>query len=207
MSIAHPSRHASTRSSGGPSLFGGRRPRLSRVCACGDRACGEWFPHRLHQWASCPAGWRHRIHAACCGPNVWTAHKGSCTVFINGRPAHRVSDSTRHCGGMGRLIEGSHNVFVGGGSCSCGGRADWPPPAPPNVTPKEPDPKRGRLRVKVVDDQGRSMANEPYDVTLPDGSKRSGVTDAQGRISLDGIAVGSCQVKLPKRDSGDVRPK
>ena len=53
------------------------------------------------------------IHSACCGTNTWTATEGSATVFINGKPAHRMGDQTRHCGGMGRLIEGSPNVIVG----------------------------------------------------------------------------------------------
>lgn len=54
------------------------------------------------------------IHAACCGPNTWNAMKGSSTVFINGKPAHRKDDMTKHCGGIGQLIQGSDNVFVGG---------------------------------------------------------------------------------------------
>ena len=53
------------------------------------------------------------IHSACCGTNTWTATEGSATVFINGKRAHRMGDQTRHCGGMGRLIEGSPNVIVG----------------------------------------------------------------------------------------------
>jgi uncharacterized Zn-binding protein involved in type VI secretion len=54
------------------------------------------------------------IHAACCGPNTWTAQQGSGTVFINGKAAHRLGDADKHCGGMGKLIEGSGNVIVGG---------------------------------------------------------------------------------------------
>ena len=54
------------------------------------------------------------IHAACCGPNTWNAGMGSGTVFINGKQAHRLGDMTRHCGGVGKLIEGSANVIVGG---------------------------------------------------------------------------------------------
>ena len=54
------------------------------------------------------------IHAACCGTNMWTAIKGSSTVFINGLPAHRKGDNDQHCGGMGALIQGSPDVFVGG---------------------------------------------------------------------------------------------
>jgi uncharacterized Zn-binding protein involved in type VI secretion len=53
------------------------------------------------------------IHAACCGANTWTATKGSLTVFINGKGAHRMGDQNRHCGGMGQLVEGSPNVLVG----------------------------------------------------------------------------------------------
>jgi outer membrane protein OmpA-like peptidoglycan-associated protein len=53
------------------------------------------------------------IHAACCGANTWTATKGSVTVFINGKGAHRMGDQNRHCGGMGMLFEGSPNVIVG----------------------------------------------------------------------------------------------
>lgn len=54
------------------------------------------------------------IHAACCGPNQWTATAGSGTVVINGKPAHRMGDMTTHCGGVGQLIEGSGDVIIGG---------------------------------------------------------------------------------------------
>ena len=55
------------------------------------------------------------IHAACCGPNTWTAKAGSGSVFINGKKAHRQGDSDKHCGGTGQMVEGSPNVFTGGG--------------------------------------------------------------------------------------------
>jgi len=53
-------------------------------------------------------------HSSCCGPNMWTAAAGSATVFINDRPAYRMGDMSQHCGGVGKLIEGSSDVIVGG---------------------------------------------------------------------------------------------
>ena len=58
------------------------------------------------------------VHAACCGKNTWTAIKGSLTVFINGKGAHRMGDENRHCGGIGQLAEGSPNVIVGEATAS-----------------------------------------------------------------------------------------
>jgi hypothetical protein len=52
-------------------------------------------------------------HAACCGSNTWKAVKGAPRVLINGRAVHRIADKTQHCGGSGRLIEGSPDVIVG----------------------------------------------------------------------------------------------
>ncbi len=54
------------------------------------------------------------IHAACCGPNTWKATAGSGTVIINGKKAHRLNDADAHCGGNGKMIEASTNVFSGG---------------------------------------------------------------------------------------------
>lgn len=54
------------------------------------------------------------VHAGCCGPNTWTAQAGSGTVFINSLAAHRLGDADAHCGGMGKMIEGSSDVFTGG---------------------------------------------------------------------------------------------
>ena len=39
------------------------------------------------------------VHAACCGPNMWTATKGAPHVNINNKAAMRVGDETTHCGG------------------------------------------------------------------------------------------------------------
>ena len=54
------------------------------------------------------------VHAACCGPNMYVAAKGSGTVEINGLAAHRKDDKTDHCGGSGQSIAGSPNVLTGG---------------------------------------------------------------------------------------------
>jgi uncharacterized Zn-binding protein involved in type VI secretion len=54
------------------------------------------------------------IHAACCGPNMWTATAGSGTVFINGKAAHRKDDAQAHCGGSGKMTTGSGDVITGG---------------------------------------------------------------------------------------------
>ena len=54
------------------------------------------------------------IHMACCGPNTWNATAGSGTVKINSIKAHRQGDATKHCGGSGKMIEGSANVQTGG---------------------------------------------------------------------------------------------
>lgn len=61
------------------------------------------------------------IHAACCGPNTWQAFRGSPTVLINNLRAHRLGDDDLHCGGMGSLIQGSPNVFVGDSASGGGG--------------------------------------------------------------------------------------
>lgn len=58
------------------------------------------------------------VHAACCGTNTWQAQTGSQTVFINHKAAHRMGDRTKHCGGVGQLIEGSPNVIVGDSTVS-----------------------------------------------------------------------------------------
>lgn len=53
------------------------------------------------------------MHAACCGSNTWEAVKGAPGVFINGKAAHRLGDANQHCGGQGKLVEGSSNVNIG----------------------------------------------------------------------------------------------
>lgn len=58
------------------------------------------------------------IHAACCGPNTWKAINGSATVFINNKAAVRRGDATQHCGGAGKMVEGSPNVIIGDSTSS-----------------------------------------------------------------------------------------
>lgn len=54
------------------------------------------------------------IHSGCCGPNTWVVQKGSKTVSFNDIPVARVGDVTTHCGGVGTLIVGSKNIYIGG---------------------------------------------------------------------------------------------
>lgn len=54
------------------------------------------------------------VHASCCGAQEWEAVQGSATVLVDRQPVVRLRDMTRHCGGIGEMIEGSANILVGG---------------------------------------------------------------------------------------------
>lgn len=53
------------------------------------------------------------VHDRCCDQNTWEVRQGALRVLINQRRAHRRGDATRHCGGDGRLVDGSPNVLIG----------------------------------------------------------------------------------------------
>jgi uncharacterized Zn-binding protein involved in type VI secretion len=127
------------------------------------------------------------IHAACCGPNTWTAIKGSPSVFINGRPAHRMNDATRHCGGVGQLIEGSPNVFIGDQSGALA------------TSPKErKKQEQDWIAIELIDDEGEPCANERYVIVAADGSEYPGRLDERGRARVEGIPSGAVQIRFPE---------
>lgn len=50
------------------------------------------------------------VHAACCASNTYTIVGGDPSVLIDGRAAAKLGSATKHCGGMGVIIEGSTGV-------------------------------------------------------------------------------------------------
>lgn len=132
------------------------------------------------------------IHAACCGPNTWNAKTGSATVFINGRKAHRRGDLTKHCGGIGQLIEGSPNVIVGdlGGGGGGGGEPSKNDPGPEKKAP----PPITKLRVKLLDPDGKGAGNA--EIRIQDTSATTMVTDAHGVADYGEVPPGGYAVSV-----------
>lgn len=108
------------------------------------------------------------IHAACCGPNTWEAVQGARGVFINGKAAHRLGDADRHCGGTGKLIEGSPNVFIG--DYAGGG------------TGKAPPSYEGGFQ--LLDENGDPLVDVGYVIRTQSGQEYRGRTDESGHTEL-----------------------
>jgi len=100
------------------------------------------------------------LHAACCGSNTWVAANGSDSVYINGLPAHREGDDDDHCGGKGKMVAGSPNVFSGGGKTTR--TYDSKPPKP-----EDPVPHDKSYTVSLVDALGRKLASAVALVRCP----------------------------------------
>jgi hypothetical protein len=54
--------------------------------------------------------------------------------------------------------------------------------------------------IELLGEDGNEVPDEVYAIVLPDGSKRQGKLDAQGRARLDGVPSGRCQVTFPRLD-------
>ena len=69
---------------------------------------------------------------------------------------------------------------------------------------KTDEPKSKQLHwiaIELVDEQGSPVSGERYEVILPDGKKRYGSTDSEGRARIEGIEQGgNCKVCFPRLD-------
>jgi hypothetical protein len=59
--------------------------------------------------------------------------------------------------------------------------------------------------LQLEDEEGNPVAGQRVRIKLPDGTARERVSDEKGRIRLDGIPVGNCQVEFPGVDGNEWR--
>ena len=56
------------------------------------------------------------------------------------------------------------------------------------------------IELELKDDEGRPVPNAAYFVELPDGSTKSGRTDASGYARIDGVDPGTAKISFPEPD-------
>ena len=56
------------------------------------------------------------------------------------------------------------------------------------------------IEIELFDDEGKPVANELYFIELPDGTTKSGRTDANGFAHIDGVDPGTAKLTFPDRD-------
>jgi hypothetical protein len=59
--------------------------------------------------------------------------------------------------------------------------------------------------LQLEDEEGQPVAGQRVRIKLADGSFKESVSDDKGRIRLEGIPMGNCQVEFPGMDAGDWR--
>jgi uncharacterized Zn-binding protein involved in type VI secretion len=59
--------------------------------------------------------------------------------------------------------------------------------------------KNAWIEIEMVDDDGNPLSGERYIIELPDGSKKSGMLDMDGRLKLKDIVAGKCKIDFPDR--------
>ena len=70
---------------------------------------------------------------------------------------------------------------------------------------KDPPVKieKGTLAFTLKDEDGNPMADVKYEVTLPGGGVKKGVTGKDGKVNLSGIDPGTCKVSFPDLDADE----
>ncbi len=60
--------------------------------------------------------------------------------------------------------------------------------------------------IRLKDDEGNPIPNEPFRIKLPDGTIVEGTLDSEGKAEIHGIPAGQCQVCFPQIDKDLWRP-
>ena len=76
----------------------------------------------------------------------------------------------------------------------------------PTATALSPN-KPSWVEIELVDEQGKPVPNENYEVRLADGTLFRGALDGNGQARIEGIDPGTCQITFPKLDGKSWHPK
>jgi type VI secretion system secreted protein VgrG len=80
----------------------------------------------------------------------------------------------------------------------------------PDDKPSHKEPgdksKTGWIEIQLVDDAGKPVAGESYEVEMADGTVASGTTGADGVARVSGIDPGTCKVRFPNLDKDAWEP-
>src|SRR5690242_21254494 len=93
-------------------------------------------------------------------------------------------DATQHCGGGGKLIDGSPDVIIGD--------EVW------EGEKVEPWLELTWIEIELLNEDGTPAKLEAFRLALPDGSIREGRLDANGRTRVEGVRIGTCKVSFPE---------
>jgi hypothetical protein len=116
----------------------------------------------------------------------------SMDVFIENQPAVRHLDLLTH----------NHMAPMPGNT----------PPAPwmstmlagagaaPKESEKDANEGKDKITILFVDESGAPLGEIDYEVTTPKGAKVTGRPGSVGRLVLQGLAKGKCQLSLPRHD-------
>jgi type VI secretion system secreted protein VgrG len=82
-----------------------------------------------------------------------------------------------------------------------GGQSPRPAPSSSPEQKKKEDKKKHWIEIDLVDDEGKPVPGEPYEIKMPDGSVKKGSLDENGFARVDGIEdPGNCEITFPNRD-------
>ena len=71
--------------------------------------------------------------------------------------------------------------------------------SPPSQTTISPT-KTSWIAIELIDEEGKPVSGESYQITLPDGSNVQGTLDDKGRAKVSGFDPGSCKITFPNLD-------
>lgn len=63
------------------------------------------------------------------------------------------------------------------------------------------------VEIELLDQAGKPVPGEQYQIELPDGSTTEGTLDSQGQAKVDGIDPGNCKISFPNIDKKSWRKK
>ena len=61
--------------------------------------------------------------------------------------------------------------------------------------------KKHWVEIELVGEDDRPVPWQPYEITLPGGSRRSGFLDANGKARVECLVGGSCTISFPELDT------
>jgi type VI secretion system secreted protein VgrG len=110
-------------------------------------------------------------------------------------PKAPTAADNAQAGGMAEYSGGGRQIAS---LTAAGGGADDAPRHQPNS--EDSKQKKAWIEIELVDDNGKPVPGEEYEVTTPEGTVARGTLDEKGFARVDGIDPGTCKVTFPRLD-------